>query len=838
MRSPLAFLKFGVKASLNAALFGVGGDFVVEVLPNVARDVWNWWGKDRPPEALRAEAQAVAQLPDAEVRRLAEEAVAQEAAGEPEPVRQALTAFLAQVPAAIRQASRRPADPSGRTLAHTVSLGKPEDLLPFLPARMPRFKPGDRPGGIGDWELVECLGVGGFGEVWKARKEYLGEEAALKFCLDEKAAQALHREAVLLGRVQREGRGHAGIVQLRHTYLKADTPCLEYEYVAGGDLAGLIGQWHRSSAPNLVEQSARLMHSLAQIVAFAHRLTPPIVHRDLKPANILLQPSGVAKITPRVADFGIGAVAAQHRMADTRHGTTGGEFLLSALRGSCTPLYASPEQKRGGDADPRDDVYALGVIWFHLLTGDLTLEVLGDWQVELERLSLPAPMLRLLGECLASRAERRLADAGVLAERLAALLAGAAPPAEPPAAAPDVRDAEPTRPAEDDLMGHVQRTLGSVQQAHAEARHLAEEQHDYSAAAQALEGVPEHLRDALLYASLCERRDRVGTLDQAVRAAARDMRLSDLRSAIEELLELAPQRQDLRKLLQTLPPRPREFVNSIGMKFVLIPRGTFVMGSPDEEAQPEPREGGGLWAGLTSLLASSEDKREVCEGPQHEVHISQPFYLGVFPVTQGQYQKVMRSNPSYFCPAGDGQEKVRGLDTRNFPVECVSWQDAVAFCKKLSEMADEKKANRRYLLPAEAEWEHACRGGSACAPFHFGPSLSSLQANFDGRHPCGGAAKGPYLARPTPVGSYPPNTFGLFDMHGNVLEWCADWFSEGYYSMSPDKDPPGPKRGEQRVLRGGSWNCRARRCRCAARGRTEPETCEYTIGFRVVCLLP
>jgi uncharacterized protein (TIGR02996 family) len=254
--------------------------------------------------------------------------------------------------------------------------------------------------------------------------------------------------------------------------------------------------------------------------------------------------------------------------------------------------------------------------------------------------------------------------------------------------------------------------------------------------------------------------------------------------------------------------------NSIGMRLALIPPGTFQMGSPEAE------------------------ERQEHEGPQHEVQISRPFYLGVYPVTQEQYRKVTRWEPNYFRPGGGGETAVQGLNTADFPVEHVSWEDAVAFCKKLSEKAMEKREKRLYVLPSEAQWECACRSGApSSSPFHFGASLSSTQANFDGNFPYG-AAEGPYLERPSPVGSYRPNAFGLFDMHGNVWEWCADWFDENYYAKSPGTDPTGPATGEQRVLRGGSWCYDAGNCRSASRFRVEPGFSFGYVGFRLACLLP
>ncbi|HWG43562.1 MAG TPA: serine/threonine-protein kinase, partial [Gemmataceae bacterium] len=350
--TPYALMKFVAKAALNVAGFGVAGDLAVEVLPEVARDVWNWWGKDQKPAELQAQVRQVAQLTPTEARRQAELIVAEEAAGQPEGVRKALTAYLAQVPVAIRQSQRCPADPSGRTLPFGLSLVKSDDVLQLLPARMPRYQPGDRPAGIGDWELEELLGIGGFGEVWRARNPHLNDPVALKFCLDPQAAQWLRHEAALLGRVMSQGR-HPGIVPLLDTYLNGDPPCLKYEYVAGGDLSGLIGQWRHAPPDDHAGACTRLMHELADIVAFAHKLHPPIVHRDLKPANILLQPGVDGAVKTRVADFGIGGIAARQACEQTTRGATRGAYLVTALRGACTPLYASPQQQRGEAPDPR-----------------------------------------------------------------------------------------------------------------------------------------------------------------------------------------------------------------------------------------------------------------------------------------------------------------------------------------------------------------------------------------------------------------------------------------------------------------------------------------------------
>ena len=218
-------------------------------------------------------------------------AVAHEVAvGQPAEIELRLADYLTQVPALLRRSFQRPTDALGLSLPARLVLEKTEDLLPFLPVRLPRFKPGDCPSGIGDWKLVELLGVGGFGEVWKAQHRFFDGIApvALKFCLDPSARdRLLKHEAGVLNQVMRNGR-HPGIVPLLDAALGADPPCLKYEYIEGGDLSGLLREWADLPLRERWPRATRVVAQLAHIVGTAHRLSPPIVHRDLKPANILV----------------------------------------------------------------------------------------------------------------------------------------------------------------------------------------------------------------------------------------------------------------------------------------------------------------------------------------------------------------------------------------------------------------------------------------------------------------------------------------------------------------------------------------------------------------------
>jgi formylglycine-generating enzyme required for sulfatase activity len=194
----------------------------------------------------------------------------------------------------------------------------------------------------------------------------------------------------------------------------------------------------------------------------------------------------------------------------------------------------------------------------------------------------------------------------------------------------------------------------------------------------------------------------------------------------------------------------------------------------------------------------------------------------MYEVTQAEYERVMGTNPSGF-------KTVAGQTTSRFPVEDVSWNDAVEFCRKLSALPGELSAGRVYRLPTEAEWEYACRAGTT-TPFHFGSQLNGWEANCDGNDPYGTTTNGTYLERPAAVGSYGANGFGLCDMHGNVWEWCSDW-SDDYATTAVD-DPTGATSGLVRVSRGGGWHAGAGGCRSAYRWHA-PANWGGSLGFRL-----
>ncbi len=233
--------------------------------------------------------------------------------------------------------------------------------------------------------------------------------------------------------------------------------------------------------------------------------------------------------------------------------------------------------------------------------------------------------------------------------------------------------------------------------------------------------------------------------------------------------------------------------NGVKLDLVSIPGGSFMMGSPD-----------------------TEESHQSSESPQHLVMVK-AFYLGKFAVTQNQYLVILGKNLSSF----QGGE---------LPVERVSWHDAQEFCAKLSE-----KTGRLYRLPSEAEWEYACRAGTS-TPFHFGDTISSDLANFDGNHSYGNAPKGQYLQETSPVGAYKvANAFGLYDMHGNIWEWCEDTWHENYQGAPTDGSAWVDNGEKYRMVRGGGWYLNPPSCRSACRNYfCNPDSHYYNIGFRVV----
>jgi formylglycine-generating enzyme required for sulfatase activity len=234
--------------------------------------------------------------------------------------------------------------------------------------------------------------------------------------------------------------------------------------------------------------------------------------------------------------------------------------------------------------------------------------------------------------------------------------------------------------------------------------------------------------------------------------------------------------------------------------------------------------GAGISLDLVSIPSGEflmgDDRHHPDEQPIHQVKIPS-FHIGKYPITQAQYRSIMGENQGF------------GLGA-DYPIEQISWHDALDFCTKLSQ-----QTGRTYTLPSEAQWEYACRAGTNTA-FYFGATITPELANYNGDYPYQGASPGENRAQATPVGSFPPNMFGLYDLHGNVWEWCLDAYQPNYQGAPTDGSAWGENSTDpdlKRVMRGGAWDYVARGCRSAVRCSLAPQNRTAGCGFRVVLLI-
>jgi formylglycine-generating enzyme required for sulfatase activity/serine/threonine protein kinase len=775
----------------------------------------------------------------------------------------------------------------------------------------PEPAPATLPEQFGHYRILQKLGAGGMGAVYKAHDTKLDRPVALKVPhfppgSGPEVLQRFLREARLAAKLR-----HPNICPVYEVGQINGIDYLAMALLPGKPLAELISP----EKPMPPAQVVALVRTLALTLHEAH--AAGVIHRDLKPGNIMIDP----RSQPVIMDFGLAFSVQQGDARLTQSGVILG-----------TPAYMPPEQINGDlkAQGPRCDVYSLGVILYQLLTGRLPFEgpvmaVLGQVLTQeplppsLVRADVDPGLSMICTNAMAKKPEDRFASM----LQFAAALKGRQidwrtegkrrpPPSQPVGLFPDmpVPDTRTPQPAETPPVGGpawpvrkrssrarsqlllwlalalavaLALVLGIVayvatdrktpatdavakssapapakptpaarpgpsqELAKAEAEADREGQthlivQTLGAQAVAAAGAPLGSLMQFLIAPKVAEFDALGldlcrahqARQEAVQADAAARAAADWHEA-ERKAEQAEQafhagdmvgarrawyaarlaydnaRQAAAVVVPVKAPADKEIENCVGMMLVLIPAGKFWMGSPEEEQE-----------------------RRADEGPRHEVEISKDFYLGKFEVTQEQYEKVMGkgTNPSWFSAGGGGKDKVAGMDTKDFPVEQVSWEEAKEFCKKLSEMEQEKAKGRKYDLPTEAEWEYACRAGTQ-TPFHFGSQLQGKEANCDGNNPYGTTDKGPYLERTCKVGSYPPNAFGLCDMHGNVWEWCQDWYDEKYYGSGSNKDPEGYFNGTGRVVRGASWRDLAGRCRAANRSRTVPGSRRHDVGFRV-----
>jgi formylglycine-generating enzyme required for sulfatase activity/predicted Ser/Thr protein kinase len=657
----------------------------------------------------------------------------------------------------------------------------------------------DLPSPFGRYVIIRLLGRGGMGAVYLAHDSQLDRAVALKVPHREFAQNASVRERFL-----REARAaarfhHPNFCPIHDIGEIDGIPYLTMAYIEGGTLASAIerGQpWDQRKAAEIVRQ-------LAVALGEAHR--QGIVHRDLKPANVMMDSRGGLVLM----DFGLARRFEGDDPTLTAAGTVMG-----------TPGYMSPEQAEGRikEIGPRSDVYSLGVMLYELISGRRPFEGTVVRVLAMILTAEPSspsthhpevsPALeKICLKAMAKEIQDRYASMQDLAGALTAFLAAEAvlPLAvTPPTVTPSAVPLEPASGLDAIRSGPVKRDR--------------------------LEGrTPRRGRSILT---------RVGVI-----ALAAVLLLGILFATTN----LGRTRVRVHPQAPGSPPRPDEPVITsevLGLKLRLIPAGEFEMGS--DASDPD----------------AVDD--ETVNGKKHHVQLSRPFYLGATEVTVGQFRKFVEAQ-GYQTDAEQDGRGANGWDEKHgtfkldrkfnwrspgfpqqddHPVVNVSWNDAQAFCEWLS-----KAEGQAYRLPTEAEWEYACRAGQSTR-FSSGDAPDSLAtvANVDDgtatakekakakeKHPGGKLAIDPKdgFTFTAPVGRFHSNDFGLLDMHGNVWEWCEDWFVQHYYAESPSIDPKNSSDGLTRVIRGGSWSDLPRDCRAANRNAGAPNNRSSLLGFRV-----
>jgi formylglycine-generating enzyme required for sulfatase activity len=652
------------------------------------------------------------------------------------------------------------------------------------------------------FKVLRKIGEGGMGAVYLAEHLAMERQVAIKVVNQAlvgstQALDRFHREMKVAARLD-----HPNIVRALDAETAGDLHFLVLEYVEGHSLERVV----RQKGPLSVLSACRCARQVALALQHAHE--KGMIHRDIKPQNLMVTRQGVVK----VLDFGLARLAREQ-------GELGALTQSGAFMG--TPDYVAPEQALDAHrADIRADIYSLGCTLYYLLAGrppfvESTAMKVVFAHVDQEasplhevRPEVPAELSAVVGRMMAKDPAARYQTPREVAETLAPFCK--------------------VQPGEDRKAVVLETPEGAARTMPAGPAAVGEAEWEAIVAAVGAEKPRPPVRELkqghdgawwrnwpwwregawrqrwpLLAASGAVLGMLLLGIIIVIKYRGADGKTRELSVEVRSTDDATKRSSEQgSKPAETLPAR---YKNSLGMEFALIPAGAFLMGSPESEAGRRPDE-----------------------GPQHQVEITRPFYLGIHPVTQGQWQRLMDSNPSRFCSSGPDKDKVEGMDTNDFPVECVSWEDCQEFIRKLSELPEEKRSQRVYRLPTEAEWEYSCRGGaSSYQVYAFGNTLAAGQANISGK-----------LGRTCKVDSYQPNGFGLYDMHGNVGQWCADWLEADYYRNSPQQDPQGPAQGSFRVHRGGGWGVDPLDCRSASRFWLGPGNRFNDLGFRLALVPP
>jgi len=673
-----------------------------------------------------------------------------------------------------------PQNPDGQT--YCISCG-----LQLVPLLRNRFR------------TIELLGQGGFGRTYLAEDiDRLNQRCVVKQLAPNvqgtwainKAVELFQQEARQL---QQLGQ-HPQIPSLDAYFEENNYLYLVQQFIDGDNLFKLLqnrGSWQES-------QVKQLLLELLPVLNFIHE--QKIIHRDIKPENIMRRRSDGLLV---LIDFGVSKQLSGTVMS--RRGTQIGSHG-----------YAPLEQMQGGEAYAASDLFSLGATAFHLLTGvhpyglwtEHGYSWTGNWQQHLKS-PIDKGLKLILSKLLAKDIQQRYQSADEVLKDFQRQSIPIPAPIPPPTI--------PVIPQHSLPLSTNTTRRGLLQLA------------GFAGGGFALAVLSQSLFNNKSSSSSPNLPPQSDNEPPSPESSAQKSspkttgKSSSPQSSPEPIAESPSPQASPKPSPETLAPKAssnslktfefetvtvnstgqiasrsqgqaRVFIENVGngvtLDMVAIPGGSFVMGSPNTEAE-----------------------RSNYEGPQRTVNIS-PFFMGKYEVTQQQYQAVMGNNPANFKGA-------------KRPVESVNWNDAIEFCRKLSQ-----KTGKTYRLPSEAEWEYACRAGTT-TPFYFGETITPDLVNYDGNNPYGNAPKGLYRKETTDVGSFPPNSFGLYDMHGNVWEWCSDKWHGNYSGAPTDGSSWETGMDDDRVQRGGSWYNYVVHCRSASRYGLSVGLRYRALGFRV-----
>ncbi|WP_371764047.1 bifunctional serine/threonine-protein kinase/formylglycine-generating enzyme family protein [Massilia sp.] len=661
------------------------------------------------------------------------------------------------------------------------------------------------------YRLERLIAQGGMGEVWQATDlathAELGHSAqvALKILPPRLTENSLHAKLLIEEAARARQLAHQHIVRV---YDWAQDPAtgsyfIIMECLDGEDLDTLLARVGRLDLVRALDVLAPVAAALDYAWERHH-----LVHRDIKPANVFLARGGDVKLL----DFGIAARA------------RAGGLALEAPASSGTAGYRAPEASGAGGAPARGlDVYAVAVMLYQMLTG--SLPVGAD---PARPAAFDDAQWAVLRAGFAQDPDERPASVTDLLARLQAapVVDAAAQAAQAAQAAADAIDRE-----------RAARELAARKLAQAQAEAAAKAQFDRQrreqerAAKQAAEAAraarKEALRQQLLERRAAEaekaRLEREEAQRKLVQARAAAAYIAEQKRA---RLEEAARAQAVLTQLMPTPASPVADTEGVlrdrflggdarGPELVLLPTGRFQMGSPEHERK-------------VAMEAGSQPAWLARELPQHWVGIEKPIAMGRYPVTVGEWRVFVASTG--WRPSGETDWDAPGFaQTDRHPVVGVNWFDAIRYVRWLSEAT-----GKSYRLPSEAEWEYACRAGTKTA-FSFGDRITTDQANYDGNFTYNGGPRGEYRRGTTPVGMFPANPWGLFDMHGNVWEWVQDVVHDNYHG-APLDGGAWEEDGDQarRILRGGSWLYNPRYLRSALRNGFSAALSNDIVGFRIV----